>query len=228
VTDDPRDRRPIPARRLSVVKRTARALTDAGITPNQISIFGLGAALASGLCLALTSYFRFSADFLARALFLASAFLIVLRGLSNMFDGMVAVEQGRGTPTGALYNEVPDRFSDVAIFVGAGYAVGSATELGYAAALTALLVAFVRVAARAAGAPSDFGGLMAKQQRMFSVAAVAAYLALAPEAWRPGFGPERSLGLVGLVLLLIVLGGIPTIIGRLRRATRWLERHEPI
>ena len=34
---------------------------------------------------------------------------IQLRLLCNMLDGMVAVEHGRATPVGALYNDVPDR-----------------------------------------------------------------------------------------------------------------------
>ena len=37
---------------------------------------------------------------------------IQLRLLCSSFDGMVAVEGGKSTPTGALYNEVPNRVTD--------------------------------------------------------------------------------------------------------------------
>ena len=224
MTDPMKDRRPIPARRLGLVKRSAARLSAAGVTPNQISIFGMAAAVAAGFCLGSTPHVG---DLMARILLLLSSLLIVLRGLSNMLDGMVAVELGKGTPVGALYNEFPDRLSDVAIFVGAGYAIGGLPELGYAAAIVSVLIAFARVAARSAGAPSDFSGWMAKQQRMFLVAAVASYLAISPTRWQPDFGVEDAIGLMGLALLVIVVGGVYTIVARLRRAASFLGSDKP-
>ena len=218
MTEEASDRRPIPARGSRVSIYVAKTLDGAGVTPNQISVFGFVAAFVAGLCLAATPL----AGVGARALFLLAALLIVVRGLSNMFDGMVAVEHGKGTRVGALYNEVPDRFSDVAIFVGGGYAVGGVPELGLVAALIAVLVAFVRIAARMAGARSDFGGVMAKQQRMFLLAAAAAWLSVTPRSWQPAFGPQDAFGLMSVVSAVIIIGGVATIIGRLRRAARFL------
>ena len=40
---------------------------------------------------------------------------VQLRLLCNLLDGMVAVEQGKQTPFGVLYNEMPDRVSDSAL-----------------------------------------------------------------------------------------------------------------
>ncbi len=79
---------------------------------------------------------------------------------------MVAVEGGRGTHTGPLYNEVPDRFSDILLLISAGYAFSSRPEAGWAAAVVALLVAYVRAIAASVGAGQLFMGPMAKQQRM--------------------------------------------------------------
>ena len=76
--------------------------------------------------------------------FLAAAALIQLRLAANMFDGMVALETGRASPTGELFNEVPDRVSDAAMFIGAGYAAGGNPTLGYLAACLALFVTYVR------------------------------------------------------------------------------------
>jgi phosphatidylglycerophosphate synthase len=39
-----------------------------------------------------------------------------------MLDGMVALASCRDSKVGELYNEVPDRVSDAAVFIGVGYA----------------------------------------------------------------------------------------------------------
>jgi hypothetical protein len=83
----------------------------------------------------------------AAALILAVA-CIQLRLLCNLLDGMVAVEQGLATPTGPIWNELPDRLADVFFLVGAGYGAQAAgfqagVALGWSAAALALLTAYV-------------------------------------------------------------------------------------
>ena len=99
--------------------------------------------------------------------------------MANLLDGMVAIGRGVASPVGELFNEVPDRVSDTAVLVGLGVAAGS-VWLGLAAALAAMATAYVRTTARAAGAPSDFGGPMAKQHRMALVTALALWCAVIP------------------------------------------------
>jgi phosphatidylglycerophosphate synthase len=82
-----------------------------------------------------------------------------------MLDGMVAVEGGKGSPTGALYNEVPDRIADSLFIVAVGYAVDLAW-LGWCSALLAALTAYIRALGGALGLPQDFRGPMAKPHRM--------------------------------------------------------------
>src|SRR5205807_2107597 len=53
-------------------------------------------------------------------LLVGAALLIQLRLLANLMDGMVAVENERAQPTGALFNELPDRLSDSLLIVAAG------------------------------------------------------------------------------------------------------------
>ena len=148
------DRRPLKVRGNLLVQRIARALAQLGITPNQISVASvvfaaLGAAslLAGGWTL------------------IAAAACIQLRLLCNLFDGMVAVEHGKATALGAVYNEFPDRIADSLLLVAAGYAVAM-PSLGWLAALAAALTAYVRVFGAACGLGHDFRGPMAKQQRM--------------------------------------------------------------
>jgi phosphatidylglycerophosphate synthase len=165
---------------------------------------------------------------------------------------MVALESGKASPVGELYNEVPDRVSDAAICIGAGYAVSGLPELGYLAACVALFVAYVRAEGKVAGAPQDFCGPMAKQQRMFVLTVVALYYALAPLAWQPAFVGTRRVPWIGLIppwplqvlsreqlttgqilqpvglvavgLAVIIVGGVITAIRRLLRIARVLRR----
>jgi phosphatidylglycerophosphate synthase len=207
-------RRPIPARNLAITKRIARVLGDRGVTPNMISAFGLAVGVGSGLALGLTQVFPDA----ARPLWAGAAILVLLRGISNMLDGMVAVEQQRGTPSGLFWNELPDRLSDIALFVGAGYSVGGSPVAGWLGACLALLVTYVRALGVTAGAPADFRGPFAKQQRMFSIAVLAAVLAVAPETWRFAWGPAGAWGPMAVLLWVMVPGIVWTAVRRLRRA----------
>jgi phosphatidylglycerophosphate synthase len=118
-----------------------------------------------------------------RVVWLAAAGFIQLRLLANLLDGMVAVATGRATKLGELFNEFPDRVSDAATLIGLGYAVGGVPELGYLAAVAALLTAYVRALGKAAGAPNVFAGPMAKQHRMAFVTGTAVACAVAPAGW---------------------------------------------
>lgn len=207
-------RRPIPARDLAITIRVAQWLAERGFTPNMISAFGLAVGVGSGLALALTQVFPEA----ARPLWLAAAVMILLRGISNMLDGMVAVEQQRGTATGLLWNELPDRISDVALFVGAGYSLGGSPVAGWLGACLALFVTYVRAIGVLAGAPADFRGPFAKQQRMFSIAILAALLAVAPASWRFPWGPGGAWGPMAVLLWVMVPGIAWTAVRRLRRA----------
>ena len=162
------DRRPIAARSLRPVIAVADWLVRRRASPNGISVAGMVAAMVAGLAFALT--FRF--PHAAPALWILGAVLIQLRLFANMMDGMVAVGRNIASPVGELFNEVPDRVSDTAVLVGFGVAAGS-WALGMAAALAAMATAYVRALGKAAGAPSEFCGPMAKQQRMFLVTIVA-------------------------------------------------------
>jgi phosphatidylglycerophosphate synthase len=126
-----------------------------------------------------------------------------------------------------LYNEVPDRISDAATLIGAGYAPGSWPVLGFSAACVAVFVAYVRALGKAAGAPNEFCGPLAKQQRMALVIVVAVYAALTPESWHPGWEVPPApgpVGLVAVVLAIIVVGGIGTALRRLLRIAANLKK----
>ena len=211
------DRRPIAARGLPAFQRIAAALAAKGVSPNAISVVGMLCCIVAGVLLALTPELSPGGQ---RAVWLAAAVLVQLRLQANLLDGMVAIQSGRASPVGQLYNEVPDRVSDAATFIGMGYAVASSPVLGYVATIVAVFTAYVRVQGKVAGAPQDFCGPMAKPHRMFVVTVAALYCGLTPAAWQPTW---RGWGVPALALLVIAAGGLLTAGRRLVRMARALQ-----
>jgi phosphatidylglycerophosphate synthase len=212
------ERRPIASRDSALSRTIAGWLARRGVSPNAISLAGLASGVLAGAAL-----FATQGESWSIAGFLAAAAFIQLRLLANMFDGMVAIEQQRTSPVGELYNEIPDRISDAATLIGAGYAAGGDAILGFTAACLALLIAYVRAQGKVAGAHQEFCGPMAKQQRMFVITIGALYAALAPASWQPGMSATGVRSTMALALGLIVAGGLVTVFRRLRRIARALR-----
>src|SRR5436309_16115818 len=172
------DRRPIATRNRKWAQAATTWLAARNVSPNAISIAGMCACIVAGIALGITSI----ADY--RILWLIAALGAQLRLTANMLDGMVAIASNRTSKTGELYNEVPDRISDAAVFIGAGYAWGGNVTLGYLATILAILTAYVRAAGKIAGAPNEFCGPMAKQHRMLVITLICVYSAIAPRSWQ--------------------------------------------
>jgi len=217
---DPVERRPLQARNAGFWIPLAYWLTRRGVTPNGVSMVGLLVGLLSGALLAATG--TVSTGLPLRVVLLLAVVAVLCRGACNILDGVMAVETGHASPLGTLWNEVPDRISDAATLVGAGYALGSDPILGWAAALVAVLVAYVRAQCRVAGAPMDYSGPMAKPMRMAMVCAASLWLAATPAVWRLQWGPSRHWGVMALALVLVIVGGAATVVRRLSHAAKAL------
>lgn len=162
------DRRPLKTRQARWAQRFSAALARWGVTPNAISATSLVWAMLVGVALFCVT--RAAEGWPRGLLFFAAALGIQLRLLCNMLDGMVAVEGGRRSATGELWNEVPDRIADSFILIGAGYAcrdLSGGVTLGWAAALVAAMTAYLRALAGQLGLNGCFHGPMAKPHRMF-------------------------------------------------------------
>lgn len=155
------NRRPLKSRSHPLAQGAAAWLARHGASPNAISVLSIGFAGAGAACLV------WAPNVWGLA---ACALFIQLRLVCNLLDGMVAVEGGRKTPVGALYNELPDRVADSLLIVALGYAVGQ-PWLGWFGALAAALTAYIRTLGGALGQEQDFRGPMAKQQRMATMTA---------------------------------------------------------
>ncbi|MGP4844558.1 CDP-alcohol phosphatidyltransferase family protein [Marinobacter sp. 1Y8] len=202
------NRRPLQIRKRKTVVSIAIWLTRRGLTPNQISLMSMvfaalgGAAfLASGQVAGLERW----------GYLIVAALMIQARLLCNLFDGLVAVEGGKGTPAGELFNDVPDRIADALLLISLGYALHafpSAPWLGWLAALLAILTAYVRVLGVALGRPADFRGPMAKQHRMALLTGACLLSFIDMQSGEPGY-------VLWVALIVIVIGSGITALRRL-------------
>jgi phosphatidylglycerophosphate synthase len=159
-------RRPLKVRQTAWANRLARLLVQWHVSPNAVSGVSIFLAAVAGAALFFSPMFTG----LERAILLVLAIAgIQARLLCNLLDGMVAIEGGRKTKSGEIFNDLPDRIADPIIFIGAGYAARQhwfGVELGFIAATLAIFTAYVRMLGGAAGLKQSFIGPMAKQQRM--------------------------------------------------------------
>src|SRR5437867_1836635 len=205
------DRRPIATRNRKWAQAATAWLAARHVSPNAISIAGMCACIVGGIALGTTSI----ADY--RILWIIAALGAQLRLTANMLDGMVALASGRTSKVGELYNEVPDRISDAAVFIGAGFAWGGNIALGYIATILAVFTAYVRAAGKIAGAPNEFCGPMAKQHRMLVITLISLYSAVTPRSWQMIPFNDLQIGLMSLGLAVIVVGSVITVIRRVAR-----------
>ncbi|MBK9081381.1 MAG: CDP-alcohol phosphatidyltransferase family protein [Rhizobiales bacterium] len=211
MTDPASPRRPLASRDTTLARRLTQALLATSVTPNQISLLSIVFAAAGAAALLAAPQRPWA--------WLAAALAIQLRLLCNLLDGMVAVEGGRGSTLGALYNEIPDRIADSILIVALGHAAG-APWLGWAGALAAALTAYVRTLGGSLGLPQDFRGPMAKPQRM---ATMTLACVLAPlEFWLAG-----SALAPWLAAWAIALGSVLTCGTRLAAIARALRERAP-
>jgi phosphatidylglycerophosphate synthase len=220
---EPTGRRPLKTREWPFFKNLAALLARAGATPNGISFASIIFGCSAGAALAATAH---ADGWVLRGCWLGAAVAIQLRLVANLLDGMVAVEGGKGGPTGDLWNEAPDRISDTAIFIGAGYAAGSVPALGWAAALVAVFVAYVRALGASAGAGQCFLGPQAKPHRMALMTVVCVLSAAFP--FYPTLIGQQPLPALAVGLSIVILGGVLTAWRRLAFIAAFLrEKSHP-
>ncbi|MGQ0588790.1 MAG: CDP-alcohol phosphatidyltransferase family protein [Sphingosinicella sp.] len=201
------NRRPLKSRGTGWAGAATRALLATRITANQVSVAGVLISLLGAWAFVEAPGYPW--------LYLAGALAIQLRLLCNMLDGLVAVEGGRKSAYGPLYNEVPDRIEDSVFLIAFGFAAGL-LWLGLAAALLAAVTAYVRALGGTFGFPQDFRGPMAKPHRMATLT-LGAIAALIEALWQ---GTHWALA---ITLWLIMVGSALTIVLRVLGIARRLK-----
>ncbi len=208
-------RRPLRTRNRRFARLLAALLTRAGVSPNAISCASVAFAVVAAVSILFASV---STGTIAAALFVAAAVSIQLRLLANLLDGMVAIEGERALPSGAVFNELPDRLSDVVVLIAAGYGAATtghawAAHVGWAAAVLAVLTAYVRALGVSLGTRQHFEGPMAKPERM-AVMTLACLVAVVEIGF--GWRPRALLG----ALVVVVIGAVVTVAKRTVLVTR--------
>jgi len=209
LTYQPASRRPIADAFRKTAHAAVRLCVRHDIHPDLVSYSSMLAAGAAAAC--------FWQATNAPWLLLVAPLLCYVRLWLNMLDGMVALASGKASRRGEILNELPDRVSDVVIFVGVAHGGLCSPPLGYWAALAALMTAYVGTLGQAVAGRREFGGLMAKPQRM---------VALHAGAWLAWWlGPLRGVaGLSALdwTCLVVIAGCVQTSALRLSRTFRLL------
>ena len=206
-----------------VFRRTASApvawCVRWGIHPNLVSYSSILASAGAGVCFWLAGA--------VPELLIPAVGFCYLRLWLNMLDGMVALAAGKASRTGEIANELPDRFSDVIILVGAGHSHLCHPLGGYWAAIFALLVAYVGTLGQAVGVQREFSGLMSKPWRMVTLH-IGAWITLGLLWWGNGQIYFGGLTVLDWTFVVIILGCLQTLWIRLIRIVRALRTQTPV
>lgn len=216
-------RRELKSRNTGWARLLARWLINSGLTPNAISVLSMVFAAGSMYCyLYVTDQTTPAAN---AWMWFGAAAGIQFRLLCNLMDGMVAVEGGKATATGPIFNEVPDRLADVLILVGAGYStriepgvikLWDTLPLGWSCAILAMATAYVRLLQGTLTGQQSFIGPMAKQHRM-AVLTLGTLIALGESL------AGRETTAIYWALLIIFIGSLLTFARRLNLIVRGLK-----
>jgi phosphatidylglycerophosphate synthase len=202
----PEARRPLASRSTRWAGFLSTAAVRAGLSADGISIVSLVFACAGAAALLTLA---------APWNLLAGAACVQLRLLCNLLDGMVAIEGGKKSKVGVLYNEVPDRVADSLFLVALGYTVGI-PWLGWLAALAAAVTAYIRVLGGTFGLAQDFRGPLAKQHRM-AVMTAGCLLGSGEFLWR------GTIQVVAAAAWIIAIGTLVTCVTRSAAISRQLK-----
>jgi len=185
-----------------------------GIHPDAISYFSILAAFAAALC-----FWKSGTN---TWLLIIAPLFCYLRLWFNMLDGMVAVAAGKASARGEIVNDLPDRISDVIIFVGVAHSDLMNPVIGYWAAILSLFTAYVGLFGQAIGGRREFGGIMSKPWRMVALS-LGAWVMFVCRSCRVGLHDFGRLTILDWTCLFIIAGCLQAIIVRLKRIVTALQ-----
>src|SRR5205807_5725052 len=132
------------------------------VHPDLITLAGVGCAALMGIVLAISAQ--------QSQLVLAVAPLAIGRLAANALDGLVARRTGLARPWGEVFNECCDRLADTLVFVGLALNSHVNASLALGVLVLTLLSSYLGIVGKAAGGKRQFGGFLAKADRMIYIA----------------------------------------------------------
>jgi archaetidylinositol phosphate synthase len=145
------------------VAATIKPLTRLGVTPNQVTALGLAVALVSAWL-----YANWGGD---RMSLVYGALTILLSGLLDAIDGVLARDTGKASRLGGFLDSVADRYSDALVLMGVTVGGLCSVPAGLLALTGSLMVSYTRSRAEAEGVQMAGVGFFERAERMIFLAA---------------------------------------------------------
>ena len=156
------------------ILRHVPAVTRIPLSPDQLTLLGVGISLVAGIAFAL-GWVR------------TGGLLMILSGIPDLIDGIIARHRGTASTAGAFFDSTMDRVSDLLIFSGIAVGMAAARDpWGAALACWALSGSVVTSYARAR-AEVELGdlsvGIMERAERFIVLVAFSIFGFLALGLW---------------------------------------------
>jgi phosphatidylglycerophosphate synthase len=119
-------------------------------------------------------------------------------------------------------NDLPDRVSDIVIFIGVAHSGLMNPFIGYWAAIFAVLTAYVGIFGQAVGVQREFSGTMSKPWRMVALH-LGAWLTFACLCYGGSIQSIGSFTIFDWTCLIVIGGCLQTIVVRLKRILASLQ-----
>jgi len=145
------------------VAAAVKPMMRLGVTPNQVTALGLAVSLAAAWL-----YADWGGERL-RLVYGAAA--ILLSGLLDAVDGVLARGTGRATRLGGFLDSVADRYSDALVLTGVTVGGLCSVPAGLLALTGSLMVSYTRSRAEAEGEEMAGVGFFERAERMIFLAA---------------------------------------------------------
>jgi len=144
------------------VAAAVKPLTRLGVTPNQVTALGLAVALVSAWL-----YAEWGGD---RVRLVYGALTILLSGLLDAIDGVLARGIGKTSRLGGFLDSVADRYSDALVLIGVTAGGLCSVPAGLLALTGSLMVSYTRSRAEAEGIEMAGVGVFERAERMIFLA----------------------------------------------------------
>lgn len=177
----------------NLLRPICRALANAGVTANQVTMAALLISIVVGALFALNPAARWAALLIPIWLFLRMAL--------NAIDGMLAREHGMQSELGGFLNELSDVAADAALYLPFAMVAVFSPVLVIVVVFLSLLTEMAGVVSVQVGASRRYDGPMGKSDRAFVFGSLGLLLGLGVD---PGWWGNLALIIVALLSVLTV------------------------
>jgi len=187
----------------TAIGRLARSLHRLGVKPNHVTVMSFCCSLAAALSFVLVAEHSLKG--------ISAGILLLLSGLFDATDGIMARLYGEESNFGAFLDSVLDRVSEIVVYWALIYSNLVEWSVGLAALSASLMVSYARARGEQLGAKMKGVGIAERPERLLILAAAT-------------FLDQLSVG-----VLLIALLSVITVIQRIIRARSTMaegQRHD--